>query len=54
MSKVYEEEEKRMYLDAFNVSGKTKTAFARENNALNCCKAAMARVNDKEINILKI
>ena len=21
---------------------------------LNCCKAAMARVNDKEINILKI
>ena len=22
--------------------------------ALNCCKAAMARVNDKEINILKI
>ena len=24
MSKVYEEEEKRMYLDAFNVSGKTK------------------------------
>ena len=32
MSKVYEEEEKRMYLDAFNVSGKTKTAFARENN----------------------
>lgn len=32
MSKVYEEEEKRMYLDAFNVSGKTKTAFAREHN----------------------
>lgn len=32
MSKVYEEEEKRRYLDAFNVSGKTKTAFARENN----------------------
>ena len=31
MSKAYEEE-KRMYLDAFNVSGKTKTAFARENN----------------------
>ena len=27
MSKVYEEEEKRMYLDAFNVSGKTKTAL---------------------------
>ena len=34
MSKVYEEEEKRMYLDAFNVSGKTKTAFARENNII--------------------
>ena len=32
MSKIYEEEEKRMYLDAFKVSGKTKTAFARENN----------------------
>ena len=32
MSKIYEEEEKRMYLDAFNVSGKTKTAFARDNN----------------------
>ena len=48
MSKVYEEEEKRMYLDAFNVSGKTKTAFARENNiiliqgyldALNCLRS---------------
>lgn len=32
MSKIYEEEEKRMYIDAFKVSGKTKTAFARENN----------------------
>ena len=32
MSKIYEEEEKRMYLDAFNVSGKTKTAFVRDNN----------------------
>ena len=32
MSKIYEEEEKRMYLDAFSVSGKTKTAFARDNN----------------------
>ena len=32
MSKIYEEEEKRMYLDAFSVSGKSKTAFARENN----------------------
>ena len=32
MSKIYEEEEKRMYLDAFNVSGKTKTAFAVNSN----------------------
>lgn len=32
MSKIYEEEEKRAYLDAFTVSGKTKTEFARENN----------------------
>ena len=32
MSKVYEEEEKRMYIEAFKARGKNKTAFARENN----------------------
>lgn len=32
MAKNYSEEEKRKYLDAFRVSGKTKTAYARENN----------------------
>ena len=32
MSKSYSEEEKRKYLDAFRVSGKTKTAYAREND----------------------
>ena len=32
MAKKYSEEEKRKYLDAFRVSGKTKTAYARENN----------------------
>ena len=48
MSKVYEEEEKRMYLDAFNVSGKTKTAFAREHNVLNSSYLAMARISGNE------
>ena len=32
MSKVYEEEEKRMYIEAFKARGKKRTAFARENN----------------------
>lgn len=32
MSKMYSEEEKRRYLDAYRVSGKSKTAYARENN----------------------
>ena len=32
MSKSYSEEEKRKQLDAFRVSGKTKTAYAREND----------------------
>ena len=32
MSKMYSEEEKRNYLDGFRVSGKSKTAYARENN----------------------
>lgn len=32
MSKSYSEEEKRKHLDAFRVSGKSKTAYARGNN----------------------
>ena len=32
MTKNYSEEEKRKHLDAFRVSGKTKTAYAREND----------------------
>lgn len=32
MSKSYSEEEKRNFLDGFKVSGKSKTAYARENN----------------------
>ena len=32
MSKIYSEEEKQAYLGSFKVSGKSKTAYARENN----------------------
>ncbi len=32
MSRNYSEEEKRGYLDSYKMSGKTKTAYARENN----------------------
>lgn len=32
MSKIYEEEEKRRYIEAFKASCKKRTAFARENN----------------------
>lgn len=32
MSRNYSEEEKRKYLDSYKASGKTKTAYARENN----------------------
>lgn len=32
MANTYSEQEKQTYLSAFRLSGKTRTAFARENN----------------------
>ena len=32
MARIYSEEEKRLHLDKYEVSGKSKTEYARENN----------------------
>lgn len=32
MGRIYQEEEKRTYLDEYKVSGKTQTEYAREND----------------------
>lgn len=32
MSRIYSEEEKRNYIDRYRVSGKSKTAYAKEND----------------------
>ena len=32
MARIYSDEEKRLHLDGYKVSGKSKTEYARENN----------------------